>query len=437
MNDLAPELIHLIALSGHLSFSDVSSLALTSTRLASILTHDTYANAIHHALRGLTANMAAKNWTSARYALSRGWYADERDDVDETNVWKLVVEVVGSGVVSLQREEVGEWEKILFKALSLPRANVSFDSWMTPGGNPDEGEVQNSLLHIAVFVGSQRLVAWVVERGGNLEIGAGSDVTPLWFAAYSGRLELVKVLVEAGADVGARNQGDKSLLHAASACGHAPVVHYLLGLGTQEVDDVGGFKTPLSMACEAGALDVVKLLVEMGGADVDRAGHDYENPLFLACQTGLPEVVDFLLAAGALEDAERDGFAWERALFAAVAGGHVEIVRSLLAAGADGNVTSAGGESPLLIATDCGLPEIARLLIEEGGADANQTNDTIGGNTALHVACEVGDLDLVSLLLAAGADISAQAEDGATPLQLAKEGGHDAVLRLLETPHEQ
>ena len=53
------------------------------------------------------------------------------------------------------------------------------------------------------------------------------------------------------------------------------------------------------------------------------------------------------------------------------------------------------------------------------------------GFTSLPWAAQNGDLVLIELLLAHGADPGLAADDGRTPLAMATAGGHDAAAELL------
>ncbi len=76
-------------------------------------------------------------------------------------------------------------------------------------------------------------------------------------------------------------------------------------------------------------------------------------------------------------------------------------MRFLLARRADANLADRAGTTPLLIATQIGYLEGARLLVESG-ARVNQANSR--GETALHLAVQRRDLAMVRALIAAGAD---------------------------------
>ncbi len=59
-----------------------------------------------------------------------------------------------------------------------------------------------------------------------------------------------------------------------------------------------------------------------------------------------------------------------------------------------------------------------------------------GGFTPLHAAAQNGNMDLVQLLLAHGADPTARTNDGRSAMDFAKEGGHTDVARLLRTAEQ-
>ncbi|MBV8199542.1 MAG: ankyrin repeat domain-containing protein, partial [Acidobacteria bacterium] len=78
--------------------------------------------------------------------------------------------------------------------------------------------------------------------------------------------------------------------------------------------------------------------------------------------------------------------------------------------------------------------EIARLLLDGGAqVDAHKR-----GQTALHWAARGGQVEMAELLLARGAAVDARAwlstgeRETATPLALARKGGHAAMIELLE-----
>ena len=65
----------------------------------------------------------------------------------------------------------------------------------------------------------------------------------------------------------------------------------------------------------------------------------------------------------------------------------------------------------------------------DDGADAMFADDE--GFTALHMACQEGYQDIVTMLLRKGAKVDSTDDDGVTPLMVASEAGHESVVTLL------
>jgi ankyrin repeat protein len=75
-----------------------------------------------------------------------------------------------------------------------------------------------------------------------------------------------------------------------------------------------------------------------------------------------------------------------------------------------------------------GYKDIAFILIAYG-VYINQCN--IEGNTALHMACDISSLSLVSVLVAKGALLDAQDNDMKTPLMHATRIGNREIVEYL------
>ena len=124
------------------------------------------------------------------------------------------------------------------------------------------------------------------------------------------------------------------------------------------------------------------------GADVAAMDPNGKAPLLLACFLGRADVVRAILLRMGDDDERRrvmnqtEGRCPCTALHWAIRGGHSECALTLIAA----------------------------------GCDLESVDDE--GNTALHLACQVGLVDVVSALVLRGADVwAARPDDGATPLE--------------------
>ena len=86
-------------------------------------------------------------------------------------------------------------------------------------------------------------------------------------------------------------------------------------------------------------------------------------------------------------------------------------------------------DNMLINACKNGQKGVAQTLLSNGDVDVNKRDAM--GFTALHYACQKGARDLVSLLLASGADASACSNDSTTPLHMCSRSGNKDVIRML------
>ena len=69
-------------------------------------------------------------------------------------------------------------------------------------------------------------------------------------------------------------------------------------------------------------------------------------------------------------------------------------------------------------------------ILLSANADVNAVDED--GETALYLAAEAGDSDIVKLLLDAGADVNIRNEDGETALVIARKENQQRVVQVLE-----
>ena len=260
----------------------------------------------------------------------------------------------------------------------------------------DEEEELESPLHLAASSGDAAAVRRLLS-GESADTGAaltrvdGSGRTPLHVAAAAGHASCVVALVAARADVGARtNKGNSAL----------------------------------ALAAKYGRGEVATLLIERGGAAV--VADDVRAVLHAARRVPADaELLDALAAHGAL--AAREERAPRRTALMAVAGaGEAAPTRLLLRLRADVCATDERGCNALHhAAADRGTPEVLRLLIEEGGAPIDATDQH--GNSALHGAGRCGRAEAFEWLLRRGADAELENERGRPP-KLLEGGGESCVI---------
>jgi len=112
--------------------------------------------------------------------------------------------------------------------------------------------------------------------------------------------------------------------------------------------------------------------------------------------------------------------------------GHAKTVSALLAAGAEVNLASRETMkmSPLGSALAVQRNDIARMLIDAGAdVNAKAENDL----RPLHTAAARGNLEAAMLLLEHGADVNASSKDGKTALTYAEERNHPDMIEFLRS----
>lgn len=184
-------------------------------------------------------------------------------------------------------------------------------------------------------------------------------------------------------------------------------VRRLVDLGADVEVGGGEFNLPPIMyACWQGNLDIVRILSEHG-ADIDYNGMNEGGPLTFAAATGNVQLVNLLLELGAAVDTmSLEGN--ETALHKAVFRNRHETVRPLIKHGADVNIpTRSGGHTAMF----------------EGGAK-------LRGERPLHLAAAYADVEMVRILLDAGADKSLGDDRGDLPIAWA--GRHQRNGDILE-----
>ena len=284
-------------------------------------------------------------------------------------------------------------------------------------------------LQIAARCGIE-LVQLLLSVGANVNAPSASNRltgrTALQAAAEFGNIEVVQMLLEAGANINASGYPVLSLALASKSS--LLLVPILLDAGA----DVNATEnSPLKSAIEsAHGGHFVPILLE-AGAEVNGPGC---SPLVWAIQSKQHEqLVPILLGAGA--DVNGDATHRKSPLTAAVEIGDVYLVERLLALGAEVNVTY--GETALEAAISGKRLEMIQVLLS-AGADPNGASEYAGPGTLLSVPVMKGDIKLVEALLSFGVNANNyHHQDGLDPawvsnaLPIAAQSGNKDMVQLL------
>ena len=196
----------------------------------------------------------------------------------------------------------------------------------------------------------------------------------------------------------------------------------------------GETPTGLVDAASRGDAAEVRALLD-DGADVNERRDDGRTALTAAALGDHVEVARVLIAAGAdvdLQDAGRNN-----PLLVTGETGSVAMLREVLRGDPDLGATNRYGGVALIPASDRGHVDYVRAILAETSIDVDHVNNL--GWTALLEAVILGDggrahVEIVRLLLDAGADRSLADRDGVTALEHARSSGYDEMVALLDAP---
>ena len=242
-----------------------------------------------------------------------------------------------------------------------------------------------------------------------------SGDTPLHQACELGQTHSIEQLLARSVDLEAEGEDGLTALTLAALYGHHEACALLLAAGADPAhyDDHGN--TALHLGAMRGHGEVVRLLLDHAPQTALMFNREGLRPVVLAAIEGQAECVKTIIQRLGPEQADE-------ALHQAAAFGHAEVVGLLLALGVPVNLPDRGGRAALHWAVQEARLEVIDLLLS-AGADPNEAvvvvPEGLYDNTILGLAAADGRGDVISKLLAGGAKIDTTDRDGLTALHWA------------------
>jgi uncharacterized protein len=299
-------------------------------------------------------------------------------------------------------------------------------------------------LHWAVRADDLELVRMLLTAGADVSAATREGVTPLALAAINGSTGMTETLLKAGAKPNVALPEGETILMTAARTGQPDVVKLLVKAGADLNARENWFgETALMWAAAENHADAVRVLVEAGAElngrsrplDVPRRRNGQSilplgswTPLMYAARQGSHDSLRALIEAGAdMNVVDPDG---ATALVIAIINANYDEAALLAEKGADPNV----GDKDAKMAALYAAVDMHRLAIGHGRPNTKPSG-------------QLDAVDLIKILLAKGANPNARLSaplmqrhhtagdralgDGSTPFMRAAKSGDVAVMRLL------
>ncbi|XP_055957133.1 poly [ADP-ribose] polymerase tankyrase [Patella vulgata] len=240
-----------------------------------------------------------------------------------------------------------------------------------------------------------------------------SGITPVHCAAINPNIKYLSRLISIEPDINVMDKNTRRPIHFAAACEGTEPLEFLLKRGASPFEIMKDGKTALHCACVAGRSANVDLLIKKGTELESSFGQDA------------------MVSKWGNGGIDRPCQSTYTALHLAVTHFHTEVVRVLIKHGANLNrQLSAGKEklSALMIAAATGQLEIVRMLVQAGATV--ELLDKFK-RTALTHAIKNGNTHVASYLLYLGADPNRTDSSGNTLVHYAAAYGWYFCLKLL------
>jgi ankyrin repeat protein len=312
------------------------------------------------------------------------------------------------------------------------------DKLIDEGANVNTaGEYGETPLTLALANGDAALAGKLLKAGADPKATRWNGETALMIAAGAGSVEEVKLLLAAGLDVnGAEPRKGQNALMWAAVEGHPDVIDALIQAGAKvDAETKSGF-TPLAFAVMKNDPRSVARLIQ-AGADPNYALPDHAMAERPASEPDSPEEPppDKAVAVQAPT----------RMLTIASSYKSSAAAIALLDGGANPNIADHLGLTPLHFAAEAGQVDLVKKLVSKGANVNALTNKASGPKSKfsqyfvnlrlsgevppLLLAAKNNHVDVMRVLIEAGADPKLKAQDGTTLLLAAAGSGHAEAAR--------
>jgi len=310
-------------------------------------------------------------------------------------------------------------------------------------------------LVVAATNGNAEMIRVLLDAGSDANALDTAGEPPLWTAVRSGSLDSVKILADRSTALSFKDSVQQTTLMLAVRENHPAIVKFLVDRGAEvnaktRVGATPGWTLPNSVAGFGHGIGIVRGgLPDRGSRYLTTGGL---SPLLYASRDGRTESAKILVDAGAdLTQTDPNGIT---PLLMAITNNQMATARYLIEKGSDINVVDWYGRTPIWSAVEVRnmdldngtfkngvdrepVLEVIKLLLEKGANPNVRTKETppirrfilpttgslswvdFIGQTPFVTAALSGDVTVIKLLIAHGADPKIPTEGGTTALMAA------------------
>lgn len=322
---------------------------------------------------------------------------------------------------------------------------------LSAGADPNAytADGRQNLLSVAIRSGFQEGVRALIDGGANVDAQLPDGLSMLHDAADAGSVEILKMLLEAGANPMVQSSNTAYPIHNALWHSHRDaslvLLPYYKSTGYSPSSDRLGYPIMLALA-RSGDPVVIRAFLDLG-VDPNDQRFVRNPPLVQAAKHNRYDAALLLMERGADKDAKdasgkravdyakgrlaellkncKDAQTLSKAV--AVRKKELEIIerikekddvaalkKALVEDKIDPNATALNGrESMLTTAIWAGAENCAEALVKAGVSVKDRLPSSA---TVLHIAASKGNVKILKMLLAAGADPMVQTDNGAYPI---------------------
>ncbi|XP_043491144.1 ankyrin repeat domain-containing protein 27-like isoform X1 [Polistes fuscatus] len=322
----------------------------------------------------------------------------------------------------------------------------------------------STALHIASFHGKVNIVDYLLSHGADANLTDNDSLTPLHCAFMKGHQNIVLLLLHANANPILVDNYENTALHLASDRGHEGCVKALLyfaehnnlylNVNSPNIDG----DTPLHRASKWGYLDIIETLLEHGAdckiknkwgqTSFDVAQGERVKILLqrIVTNVAVPSIVKVHHSSTIsqlslkTENKLKSKYSSDmniteqiKKLFSAISKGDIQLTNYYLGWSNQNEQTTETSDlcHPLCCCERCApMHDYSEKKNKIPAAVFSSYNDN--GKTVLHVASTVGSLEIIQLLLDAGADVNVKTKlEGHTPLHLACSANKIQAVKII------